>query len=69
MPFRTRKDGTVSDNIRKRPPICHSDRSVSGVEESTQVEKIAYGKVKEATLEDTSAPHHFIKAVSLFFDW
>ena len=39
MPFRARKDGTVSDNTGKRLPLCHSDRSVSGVEESTTLRK------------------------------
>ena len=31
----TRKDGTVTEKHQLRPPICHSDRSASGVEEST----------------------------------
>ena len=42
----TRKDGTVTDNTRKRPPVCHSDRSVSGVEESTTWQKVpTQGKI------------------------
>ena len=34
-----RKDGTIPDNTRHLPPLCHSDRSVSGVEESTTLQK------------------------------
>ena len=34
-----RKDGTVPEKSRKRPPFCHSDRSGSGVEESTTLEE------------------------------
>ena len=42
----TRKDGTVTDNTRKRPPVCHSDRSVSGAEESTTWQKVlTQGKI------------------------
>ena len=29
---------------RNHPPICHSDRSASGVEESTQVAVITYAR-------------------------
>ncbi len=39
MPFRTFQDGTVTDKNQTRPPFCHSDRSVSGAEESTTLEK------------------------------
>ena len=31
----TRKDGTVTNKSQTRHPFCHSDRSASGVEEST----------------------------------
>ena len=34
----TRKDGTVTDEKRKRPPLCHSDGHASGVEESTTLD-------------------------------
>ena len=33
------RSGTVTDNTRHVPPFCHSDRSVSGVEESTTWDK------------------------------
>ena len=39
--------------------VCHSDRSVSGVEESSQVAINNLRKVKLATWVDPSTPFHF----------
>ena len=58
MPFHALKNGTVTDKNRKRSPFCHSDRSASGVEESTTLEN-------EPTQDNTCHLGRFLNSHSL----
>ena len=61
MPFRTRKDGTVTDKNQKRPPILsfRPQRKRSGG--IHHVAEMYQHKVKSATWEDSSTPFHYAR--------